>query len=244
MKTSNKLLTGGFIFIGAVLALSLATGRHATQQTPIVTNPSAPSIKSEANVKTTANATTVTQELETFNAIQIEGAGNFTIHTGTKPEIKSTAAPELLDRFTIKVTNHILLIHENKNFNQPTPINIHFDITTPQLNEISVGGAAHIVATEIQNDTFTLNVGGAAHCEFTGQTKQFRLNIGGASEVDAEKLVAQNVTITSSGAIHAVIRATQSLVVNGGGIGDIKYYGRPAKIENHLLGLLSLEAGE
>lgn len=241
MKTSNKLLSGGLVFIGVILMMSMAVARYEMKH---VAKMDSQQITLDMDNSVSGDEATITKELPPFNAIQIGGVGEFVVHEGKSSQLQLTVAKKLISNFKIGVVDNVLVISEDKNFMSPSSGRVRFEITTPQLNKLTTGGAVQIMAKEIHGDTFVLDVGGATHCELAGQVNNFKLDMGGTAQVDAKELKAQNVVIDSGGVIHAVVNAVKSLVVDGAGVGDIKYYGNPMQIEKHLSGLMHLEAAE
>ena len=242
MKTSNKLLSGGLIFIGIILMMSMAVARYEMKHVAKVMDSQQITLDMDNSVS--SDEATITKLLPSFNAIQIGGAGEFVVHEGKNSQLQLTAARNSISNFKIGVVDNVLVINEEGGFKPRSHGRIHFEITTPQLTKLSTGGAVQIMAKELHGDAFTLDVGGTAHCELAGQVNHFKLDMGGTAQVDAQELKAQNVVIDSGGVIHAVVNAAKSLVVNGAGIGEIKYYGHPAQVEKYLSGLMHLEAAE
>ena len=242
MKTSNKLLSGGLIFVGVILMMSMAVARYEMKHVAKVMDSQQITFAIDNGVS--SDEATVTKILPAFNAIQIEGMGDFVIHQGTTPKLQLTAAKNLISNFKIGVVDNVLVISEEHKFTPFSRGRVHFEITMPQLTKLSIGGTVRVIAKEIHGDNLTLEIGGVADCELAGQVNYFKLSAGGSTHINAEALKAQDVEVEGGGVIHVTVNAAKSLVVNGAGIGDIQYYGHPAKIEKHLSGLMHLEAAE
>lgn len=242
MKTSNKLLSGGLIFIGVILMMSMAVARYEMKHAAKVIN--SQQIMLDMDNSVSGDEATITKVLPPFNAIQIGGAGEFVVHKGENSQLQLTAAKNLISNFKIGVVDNVLVISEDKSFVPLSHGHVHFEITTPQLTKLSIGGTVRVIAKEIHGDNFTLEIGGVANCELAGQVNHFKLSAGGNAHINAEALKAQDVEVEGGGVIHVAVNAAKLLTAHGAGIGEIKYYGHPAKIEKYLSGLMHLEAAE
>ncbi|RAJ92512.1 putative autotransporter adhesin-like protein [Larkinella arboricola] len=75
----------------------------------------------------------------------------------------------------------------------------------------------------------------------TGRIDELLVDASGASNVQAFYYAASEVNVKTSGASHAEITATQSLVAEASGASKIRYRGNPAKVNQNASGASKIE---
>ncbi len=190
-------------------------------------------------VKGNGNYKTEKRNIEDFSEIELSGAFdvNLTIDDKTTLEIKGDE--NLLKYIKTEVDGNTLSISTKKDLRPKNKIVIN--ITTPELNAISVSGANDLVVKNLKNEEFFVNLSGAGSVNVEGETDELQVEISGAANLYAKELIANKVSVNISGASDAEVYAKESLDANVSGVGNITYYGNPSKVTPQISGVGSIK---
>ena len=137
-----------------------------------------------------------------------------------------------------------------------------FSVGTDVLEQISVSGAVTINGKgKLTVETFALDIAGAASVNLeldasavstsiagagsltlSGTTDELFISAAGAASINARSLVAQDATVSISGAGSAQVHAENTLDVSVAGVGSVTYWGDPV-LTSSAPGLASVRKG-
>ncbi|HET9056203.1 MAG TPA: head GIN domain-containing protein [Chitinophagaceae bacterium] len=204
------------------------------------------------------NVVTETRDIGHFSGIRLGGIAHVYLKQGEVTEFKITGESNIIRYIRTRVNDDLLIISMKNSVNLKThePVNIY--ITTPDIEKISVSGAAHLKNTEILSSDKTLElhvsgagkikmdinapevkikVSGAGSMVLSGQTRDMNVRVSGAGNVKAEDLKSENAEVIVSGAGHANVFASVYLNARASGAGKINYWGNPKNVDNHESGV-------
>ncbi|MEJ7665623.1 MAG: DUF2807 domain-containing protein [Hymenobacter sp.] len=100
---------------------------------------------------------------------------------------------------------------------------------------------ASVARLDVRVPSLSLDLTGACQAELRGTATELAIDASGACEVKALGLQTERANIDLSGASQANVRASEELKVDLNGGSQVRYAGRPARIEKDLSGGSSLE---
>jgi len=164
-----------------------------------------------------------TREVGPFQRVRIDGAGTLELSTGELSPLTLTGDDNILPLIETTVEDGLLVIRPTESISPDT--DLVFRATVPDLTSVGCAGAANIVATGLDAQTFAIEVRGAAQVDASGKTGDLSIDVAGAGSVDTVELKAQDVTVDLKGACNAVVHADKTLAVTIAGIGGVRYDG-------------------
>ncbi|MCH8172484.1 MAG: DUF2807 domain-containing protein [Proteobacteria bacterium] len=185
---------------------------------------------------------TETRDLDEFNRVAIKGAMDVVIEVGKSQSVEVSADEDYLDRVETRVDDGTLYISQEGR--RWYDIDVDIEITVRNLDGIFIDGAADIDATGIDSDNFDLEINGAGDVTLEGACGTVTIEINGAGDVDAEDLKCKNVDITINGAGDVDASASESVVAELNGVGDITICGDPDKVRPRIRGLGSFKVSD
>ncbi|HYA66818.1 MAG TPA: head GIN domain-containing protein, partial [Burkholderiaceae bacterium] len=94
--------------------------------------------------------------------------------------------------------------------------------------EITLAGPGDVHVESLHSASVVVRLQGGGSVRLSGTSAQQDYFIEGAGEVDADELVGRAVVVRAAGSGKAKIWATESLLVDINGSGDVRYRGQPA----------------
>jgi len=190
---------------------------------------------------------TESRNLDEFNRVVIEGAMDVVIEVGKSQSVKVSADEDYLDRVETHVDDGTLYISqegrrwfgtEGRRWHDA---NVDIEISVRNLDGIFIEGAADVEATGIDSDDFELEIDGAGDVTLEGTCGTVTIEINGAGDIDAEDLKCKNVDVTINGAGDVDASASESVIAELNGVGDITICGDPDRVRPSIHGLGSFE---
>ena len=200
-------------------------------------------------VRGDGSVTTATIHPSSFHAIDLQGVYNVYLSHGSRPSVIIETDGNLQELIKTKVDDHTLKIFTERDVMlRPTRLDVH--ITYTELENIQVGGACRIGATEsIRTGNFSIEVNGAAdidldisvrtmqtkisgagNIKLQGEAEVHQAELSGASNLRAEDFITGNTYVSLSGTGSAHVYASKLLDASISGIGKITYHGEPEEI--------------
>lgn len=173
-----------------------------------------------------------------FAALDISGAYDVEVVVQKEQSLELEGDDNLLALIRTEVNNGVLEIKNEKSFSTKNKLRVR--ISVPNLDGVSTSGASDIVVSGVKSDEFNVNASGAGSMKLSGETQSLKLDISGACNVDAKDLHAQKVSVDSSGASALEVYATEELMVDSSGAGNVTYYGNPKNVEQHASGAATI----
>ncbi len=173
--------------------------------------------------------------LSGYDQITVEGA--YTIHIVSNAEFKFRLRGDsnLLSHVMTKVENGKLRIYSSQSMCMKQPLEL--EIGTQHLKQFNAEGAHEITISGLAEDKFVMVLDGASLAITSGKVRQFILQMSGTSTLDAQQLLAHDVTVEAGGTTASRLNVDGTLSVEASGIAEVVYSGNPTSVKSDLSGL-------
>jgi hypothetical protein len=78
-----------------------------------------------------------------------------------------------------------------------------------------------------ENESVSLDLGGAGYITLGGRSKLLKANMGGLGSLNAQKFEADVVNVDMGGLGNATVNARSDVTLNLSGLGSVIVYGKP-----------------
>lgn len=184
-----------------------------------------------------------------FDKIELAGAYDATVRTGSAPSVEAKGGENVLDRLIVEVHGGKLVIHSKSRIGFDwggRSSHVQLTITVPELHEATLAGSGQMNIDHVEGDMFEGTVAGSggltlasANVRFLklsmagagnakaggGKVDQAQYDIAGSGDVDASAVVARDLKISIAGAGGVKANATQTAAVSIMGSGDVNITG-------------------
>lgn len=206
-------------------------------------------------------------EVTEFSIIESSVVANIQIRQSPTANVIAEGDEELLNLLDVRMDNDKLIldmdernIKKNKkrshklliSISTPTltkldnqgvgNIKIEGTFTTPTLS-VTSEGVGNLKADNLEAGTLYIASEGVGNITLQGKSDKVDIHSEGVGNVNASKLIARNATVTSEGVGNVSCHASEYLKACSDGIGNITYYGNPAKKDISKNGLGRIKAG-
>lgn len=191
------------------------------------------------------NLTTENRDIADFSSIRASGGLKVKINIGKEYSVSVEADENLQEYILTEVHSGELNIATERNIRHAKARNVI--VTLPELNEISVSGAADVSCeTLLKTDKFDADVSSAGKLEMEikakeiileasssgkikifGESDQLRLNVSSAGSIDADKLMVKYCKASASSAGSASLWVTDEIEADASSAGSLVYKGDP-----------------
>jgi len=180
-----------------------------------------------------------------FDRLDIGDAMHVTVTRGNLFSIVAKGDRRNLDDLEITKAGNTLVTRFSKNRNRKRTT--YITITMPTLASANLYGATTSTVSGFEENNFTLNLSGAslAQIDIVAESSKFNLSgasnltvsgsskivtsdLSGASLLKAYTMNAEDFSVTASGASHAYVKASKTLVAEASGASSILYRGDAA----------------
>jgi hypothetical protein len=161
-----------------------------------------------------------TLTLDEFTKIENTGVANIYVTLGSPQSVVLKAQQNIIDIMTIGVLNDVLQIGVEKNVSIENAEEIRFDITIPEIINVTLTGVGDYILSGDYQEELTIIMTGV------GNVRAFDLEVG-------------TCAITSTGVGNCEVHVKNTLVVTITGVGSVFYRGHPT-ITSSVTGLGSL----
>lgn len=202
---------------------------------------------------------------EEFDEIEASGLFRVLVRQGEGYKAEAAARPGALDEVRLEVRGNRLLIRNRRNNgffsvfgNNRSPILI--TVTLPRLKRLELSAACQADVSGFRDENLRVNassaasarlnvsvprlevdLSSAAHAELSGTANELSVDGSSASSLDALALRATKASLDLSSGSEAKVHATDELTVDLSSGSQVKYAGRPARINKDLNSGSSLE---
>jgi hypothetical protein len=171
-----------------------------------------------------------------FDRVRTEGMFRTQIAVGSAAQHVSIGGdPAVVARVTTTIEGDTLVIGMKPGMNLfdtgPT-----VTIAAPKLRGYANSGAGSATITGLSGDV-SLSNAGTASITATGRAAHLAIELDGVGKIDTTAVDARDVTVDNNGVGRVDVRASGSLLMNVNGVGEIRYAGSPASIDQHVNGV-------
>jgi hypothetical protein len=201
-----------------------------------------PILLSGCGLKGSGVAAIETRELESFDAIGIDGGFILIAHVdpAMTPRLELRGDDNIVPEVVAIVSDGELELTIDHWLVRPK-IDMTVEVWVPSLSKISVSGAADMRVDGLHGERFELAVSGASTSKLSGTIDHFEVDSSGANTLDASELHAKVVKIDVSGAGDSEVWASEQLDANVSGAGNVRYHGQPTDVQQDVSGAGSVK---
>ncbi len=171
---------------------------------------------------------TETIQIDQFNHVTLEGTGTAHISKSNSPFLEVTANENILSLLKISVEEGNLKIRTEEDAQS----SVLLRIGSPDLQGITLVGNSTIEVPDITGESFSISITDHGTAEVSGKINKLAVEIKGNGSVRATNLVARHAEIEITGKGDIQVHATDSLLVNCSGRGNVRYTGQPVLTDN------------
>ena len=183
---------------------------------------------------------TDTRPVSDFSEIEADGGFKIEWRNGP-PSLSITTDENLLRYISNENIDHRLRLHSRGNL-WPTH-HVTATVSSPTRAGAKLTGAARLTAKQLSGHSFAVESTGAAKVVLDGNVDELVTDMTGASSLEADSLQTKTAEISSTGASHAEVTASETLKVSITGAGKVSYSGNPT-VEKHISGAGSIRHKE
>lgn len=177
-------------------------------------------------VRGSGTVVTESREVSGFNEVVVNGSGDVVITVDGTESLTIEAEDNIMPLLTTEVSNGRLELGTESSFS--TSRGITYTISAAAMKGVTVSGSGVVVATGIDEESFTVRINGSGNVEPSGVTNDLAVTVSGSGNYEGEGLVAAVGEVEVSGSGNAVVNVTDVLAATVSGSGNIDYIGDPA----------------
>ncbi|HEX6219157.1 MAG TPA: head GIN domain-containing protein [Sphingomicrobium sp.] len=190
-------------------------------------------------------------QVGSFDRIELAGAYDATVRTGSGPTVQAKGGENILDDLVVEVEGNVLKVHprERSGFRWgwgKKHSKIELTITVPSLKGAELAGSGGIRIDKISGDSFdgavagsggltvdqidvaslNLSIAGSGDAKAgAGKVKSAEYDIAGSGGIDAKGVVSEDAKVSIAGSGGVSINATRTADVSIAGSGDVNVTG-------------------
>jgi Putative auto-transporter adhesin, head GIN domain len=198
--------------------------------------------RSSGKIEGSGKSATETRTVPPFTSVDLTGAANVSITTGTVQKVSVTADDNLLSYITTTVDGGTLKIG-SKPGSYSSHVDTHVDVTVPSLDALTLSGSGNITVIGVDATSLALMLKGAGNLSADGTVDELGATVSGAGNLELRELVAKRAVAEVSGTGRMAVHATESLDASVSGTGEIVYTGEPTHVTTSVSGTGSIRKG-
>ena len=192
------------------------------------------------------NIKSETRSVSDFDGVNVSGAIDLYVKQDATRSLRIEADANLLSYLEVSNEDGILVIKPKNGFNLKPTKDIKVYASSPVFKKLEASGACDIFSenqvtsseamsidlsgscdakVDVKAPKITSDISGACKVELKGETKDFSIDGSGSTDVKCFELLAENVSISISGAGDAEVYASSKLDVDVSGAAGVKYKG-------------------
>jgi hypothetical protein len=196
-----------------------------------------------ATVVGSGHLSTESRPVAGFDSVEVSGAGHLIVEQTGVESLQITAEDEALPLVRSEVRNGRLMLGIEPGSGVTLTREVLFRLTVRDLTEIEAAGASRVELLGADSAELSLRASGASQIAATGRAGHVELDLLGASLCQASDLGSRDLTASLVGASYALVRVSDSLVVNASGASILEYFGDPRLVVNVSGGSVVRRAG-
>ncbi len=203
--------------------------------------------------KGSGELSTVTRNVETFDAIKSSGSFEIHVTVGGEQKVEVTFDDNLLEFVETEVHGGTLKLRTTENVSSKHRCSI--EIVVRELEEVRCSGSGWVEVVGLDSDHFEfdlsgsgrltldgkaeemeITVSGSGDVEAEGSAGELNVHVSGSGDVDASGLVARDAYVRVSGSGKVSVHAEEEFDADVSGSGNITYYGNPEHVSTSVSG--------
>lgn len=186
------------------------------------------------------NKVTTRLDLSGFDAIEVAGVYELDVRVGPEFSVELSGPDYEIERVEASVENGTLSLSQRKKNRRDkrrkwrdNREGVDAVITLPNLVSLDVSGVVEGIISEIDTESFRLEISGVGDIELDGECGTLTADVSGVGDLDADELECRRVDVQVSGVGDASVFASEEVRATVSGMGDIDVYGSPERVEKN-----------
>ena len=185
-----------------------------------------------------------------FDKIELAGAYEATVHTGSGPTVHAKGGENILDNLVVEVDGNVLKVHPKERHGihwgwGNSKSKVELTITVPSLRGAELAGSGGIRIDKVRGDSFDgsvagsggltvdqvdvgtlkLGIAGSGDAKAAGKARTVAYDIAGSGGIDGKGVVAEDADVSIAGSGGVSVHATKTASVSIAGSGDVNVTG-------------------
>jgi len=189
-----------------------------------------------------------------FHGIVVQGSVNVQLTLSPTQQVQVEAQPNIAELIVTEVKDGIWVIKTSKCYSTDKIFTVH--IAVPTIDVVSIQGSGDVVgtgeftATELKVDVqgsgdlrlataakdVRASVQGSGDITLSGTCGMLYAAVQGSGDIKAGELKTTSAKAEIEGSGDITVQASETLDANVQGSGDVKYRGRPTKVNSNVQG--------
>lgn len=184
---------------------------------------------------------TLNREVKDFVSVISRGGFDIKYRSGA-PSLSISGDDNIIDFVRTEVVNSSLQISIDKSYSSKFPIIIN--ISSTKIESVAIHGVSDAEFNAIKSVQLKINLSGTVNMFANGKVTRLQIKVNGTGDVKLKSLVADVVSVDLQGAGDIELTARKQLDAKIFGVGDIRFFGNPGKINKQIFGVGDIVAGE
>ncbi|MGI5132689.1 head GIN domain-containing protein [Pseudonocardia sp. CA-107938] len=180
-----------------------------------------------AVVAGTGAMTTENRTIANVTGVDLNASGQVEITNGPTLALTIEAPSDVLPVLTSEVTDGVLRLSVQNRTVVRNGDKIHYRLTVPALDRISVSGAGRVRHPDLKVPSIRVDIDGSGDVVLRGAVDRQVVSISGSGSYSAPELATRTAEVEVDGSGDADVRVTEALKVDVSGSGTVTYHGTP-----------------
>jgi hypothetical protein len=192
-------------------------------------------IHGDVGIRGSGKQITEERKIGTFTALNLSLTARVEINAGRPLRMTVTGDDNLLPLVLTEVRDRTLSVRAKEAFSSERGLVVVLDV--PSLASVRLEGAGELVMRGLSGSAFSFHSSGACNAEASGTVEKLDLVLEGSSDVDFKALSSASARIKVNGSATCSARVRQEVEAIVDGVGEIRLYGRPPKVQQKISGV-------
>jgi len=234
MSTLNLKLPYVWPLVGSLLPLLLGTTHsHAEAVTgKIVIN--GQTISGRV-LDGSGKSSTEKRSVKPFKQIIINTAVDMKFTAGQENSLQISGDDNLLPLIETTVHQGVLTISSKRSFSTHNPVIV--TASGPTIEKVNITASSDVQLYSVNSNELDLEITGSGDLFAQGQVHKLKIAVHGSGDLNLKALQAKKAKVKLTGSGDIELTATDKLIVDITGVGDVTYYGDPATVKKNISGM-------
>ena len=170
---------------------------------------------------------TETRTVSGFSKVALNLVGKLYIERNGSEALTISADDNILPLIQTRVRNGVLTIELDRATNLMQVNDLTYRVSVKNLDELSVNGAAEVLVSGLDSESFDVVINGAGKVTASGKAERQTVTVNGAGDYNAPNLASRVAKVKNAGIGKAIVRVSDTLDVKIEGAGIVEYIGNP-----------------
>ncbi|MEI7880283.1 MAG: DUF2807 domain-containing protein [bacterium] len=175
------------------------------------------------------------RKVGTFATLHLSVTARIEINVGRPTRLTLSGDDNILPLILTEVRDRTLIVRSKESYTSQRELVLILD--TPSLSAVRMEGAGNLAIRGLRGTTFSLHTSGACDVVAGGTVEELDLIVEGSGDADLKNLTSTSARIKVTGAANCSARVRHAVEAIVSGVGEIRLYGKPAKVQKNISGV-------